>query len=84
MRGDGISEDVAKFQITEQMGKYAHWFTVVEHETDKHYFYIKPLLGEKWSVFIEAYVCSMFQDIVGVEVNTERVGENILVKILDD
>jgi hypothetical protein len=84
VRGDGVGIDVVEFQITEQMGKYAHWFTVVEHETDKRYFYIKPLLGEKWSVFVEAYVSSMFRDVAGVDVKTERIGENILVKIDDD
>ena len=83
VRGDGVDLDVVRFQITEQMGKYAHWFTVVEHDTDNHYFYIKHSLGEKWSVFVEAYVGSLFRDEAGVNISTERVGENILVR-LDD
>ena len=81
VRGDGVNLDVASFQITQQMGKYAHWFTVSEHDTNSHYFYIKHLLGEKWSVFVEAYVRCLFTEAVGVKVTMERVGENILVKL---
>jgi len=81
VRGDGVNLDAASFQITDQMGKYAHWFQVVEHDTNSHYFYIKHQLGEKWSVFVEAYVRSLFRDAVGVRVSTEMVGDNILVKL---
>ena len=66
------------------MGRYAHWFSVTEHETDAHYFYIKHNYGEKWSVFIESYIYTLFDSVVGIDVNTERVGENIMVKIFDE
>ena len=83
VRGDGIDVDLVSFQITDQMAKYAHWFTAMEHDTNSHYYYLKHQLGEKWSIFVEAYVKSLFEDAVGVKVSTDRVGENILVK-LDD
>jgi len=52
-----------------------------EHETDTHYFYIKHNYGEKWSCFVESYVYTLLNSIAGADVMTERVGENILVKI---
>ena len=80
-RGDNLTLDTVKFQITEQMGKYAHWFKVDEHETESHYFYIKHRLGEKWSVFVEAYVCSLLQKVGDISVTSERTGENILIRL---
>ncbi len=84
VRGDTLNIDTVSFQITDQMGKYAHWFTVEEHQTNNHYFYIMHRLGEKWSAFVEAYVVGMIEDVAGISVTTERVGENILVKLRDN
>ena len=73
-----------RFQIKDQMGRYANWFTVNEHETDTHYFYIKHNYGEKWSCFVESYVYTLLNSVAGADVSTERVEENILVKIYYD
>ena len=83
VRGDSLDMETVRFQITEQMGKYAHWFTVEEHKTNQHYFYIMHGLGEKWSAFIEAYVRGMIEDVAGIKMSTERIGNNILVKLLN-
>jgi len=82
VRGDQLDLETVTFQIKEQMGKYAHWFTVDEHNTDAHYFYIKNKLGKKWGIFVESYISSLIQNIVGLDVQTERVGENILVRLM--
>ena len=82
VRGDQLDLDTVTFQIKEQMGKYAHWFTVDEHKTDAHYFYIRNKRGNKWGIFVEAYLSSLIQSIAGIEVETERVGENILVRLV--
>ena len=82
VRGDELDLDTVTFQIKDQMAKYAHWFTVDEHKTDAHYFYIKNKLGEKWGIFVEAYLSSLIQNIAGIEVETERIGENILVRLV--
>lgn len=81
-RGDSLNLETVRFQITDQMGKYAHWFTVIEHESENHYFYIKHNLGEKWSTFVERYIKTLISRVANVEVETERVGPNIMVKIL--
>ena len=73
-----------RFQIKDQMGRYVNWFTVIEHEIDTHYFYIKHNYGEKWSCFVESYVYTLLNSIAGADVTTERVQENILVKIYYD
>jgi hypothetical protein len=80
-RGDSLDLDTVRFQIIDQMGRYANWFTVNEHETSGHYFYIKHRLGDKWSVFVESYICTLIENIIGIKVETERIGPNILVKL---
>ena len=82
VRGDQLDLETVTFQIKDQMGRYAHWFTVDEHETDSHYFYIRNKLGNKWGIFVESYLSSLIQKVAGVEVETERVGENILVRLV--
>lgn len=81
VRGDNLDFETVRFQIKDQMGRYANWFTVIEHETDDHYFYIQHNYGEKWSFFVETYLSSLFRSIAEVDVETERVDHNILVKI---
>ena len=81
-RGDELGLETVTFQIKDQMGKYAHWFTVEEHDTSSHYFYIRNKLGEKWGIFVEAYLSSLIQNVAGVEVETERIGQNIQVRLM--
>ena len=81
VRGDKMDLETVTFQIKDQMGKYAHWFTVDEHKTDTHYFYIRNKMGKKWGVFVEAYLSSLIQKVAGLKVETEMVGENILIKL---
>ena len=82
VRGDQLDLKTVTFQIKDQMGRYAHWFMVDEHETDSHYFYIKNKMGKKWGIFVEAYLSSLIQNVAGLEVETERVGENILMRLV--
>ena len=84
VRGDRLDLKTVTFQIKDQMARYAHWFTVEEHETDSHYFYIQNKLGDKWGIFVEAYLSSLFQNVTDVKVETERVGKNILVRLEAD
>ena len=83
-RGDDLSLETVMFQIKDQMGRYANWFTVIEHETDAHYFYIRHNYGEKWSCFVESYIYTLLNSIAGADIVMERVGGNILVKIDSD
>ena len=80
-RGDNLDLDTVRFQIIDQMGRYANWFTVNEHDTNSHYFYITHRLGDKWSIFVEIYISTLIKNILGTKVETERIGPNILVKL---
>jgi len=81
VRGDSLDFETVRFQIKDQMGRYANWFTVIEHEKDDHYFYIQHNYGEKWSCFVETYLGSLFRNIAEIDIETERVDQNILVKL---
>ena len=81
IRGDQLNERVASYQITEQMGRYSHWFKVAEHETNEHYYYIQHGLGPKWTTFVEAYISSFYANVLHVDVECERMGDNLLVKL---
>jgi len=83
IRGDELNERVASIQITEQMGRYAHWFKVAEHETNEHYYYIQHGLGPKWTTFVEAYISSFYANIIHIDVECERMGDNLLIKLPD-
>lgn len=80
-RGDELNQETVRFQIVDQMGRYAHWFQVEEHKEDKHYLYIKHNFGDKWTTFVEAYVKNLYKKIADMDVDTERIGENILVNL---
>ena len=83
-RGDALDLETVRFQIMEQMGKYANWFSVDEHSGESPYFYIKPKLGSKWSVFTEAYIMGLFKNLEGGEIETEMIGDNIIVRLFFD
>ena len=83
IRGDELNERVASYQVTEQMGRYAHWFKVAEHETNEHYYYIQHGLGQKWTTFIEAYISSFYASVLHIDVECERMGDNLLIKLPD-
>lgn len=83
-RGDKLSWETVRFQVTEQMGRYANWFNVEEHDTDSRYFYINHRLGDKWSIFVEAYLSSLLENVGNVSITTERTGENILIRLKNE
>lgn len=81
-RGDSLTFETVKFQISEQMGKYANWFKVDEFDKkNSHYFYVHQVLGEKWGIFVQAYLTGLLENIGGVDVKSEIVGENIIINI---
>ncbi len=80
-RGDSLTLDTVKFQITEQMGKYAHWFKVDEFNESTHYFYIHQELGKKWGIFVQAYITALLENIGKIDVKSEIIGENIIINI---
>ena len=80
-RGAALDLGTVMFQISDQMAKYANWFSVVEHKGDTHYFYIRQRHGEKWACFVETFLCTLFREVAGIEVISERNMDNILIKL---
>ena len=82
VRGYSFDIDTVRFQIVDQMARYAHWFTVNEHKDEhRHYFYIKHDYGEKWSVFVDKFLCTLIRNFSSYEVSSERVGKNIILRL---
>ena len=82
-RGHRLDFDTVRFQIVDQMSRYANWFTVAEHETDQYYFYIQHGYGEKWSVFVERFLCTLVEKFSMLEASSERVGRNIVLRLIE-
>ncbi len=80
-RGYWLDIDTVRFQIVDQMARYANWFTVVEHKNKHHYFYIQHGYGEKWSVFVETFLCTLFMNFSELDVSSERVDRNIVLRL---
>jgi len=81
IRGDELDERIARYQITEQMGRHAHWFRVSEHNDPERYYYIQHDLGPKWTAFVEAYISSFYANVLHMEVECERMGDDLLVRL---
>lgn len=68
MRGIEIDEEVAKSMILRILGGHDKWFTVDYHEQDRSYYFIRNSLGEKWVIFVEAYIRAFYRDNLGIAV----------------
>jgi hypothetical protein len=78
MRGAPINEESAR-QVLQILGEYDNWFTVSYHNADPPYFFIRNLHGEKWVIFIEAYLRGLYKNVLEKEVTCKRVGDNLQV-----
>ena len=80
-RGFTLDLATVRFQIVDQMARYAHWFKVIEHESKEHYFYISHSYGEKWSVYVESFICSLVENFSDLSVVSEHVGQNLVLRL---
>jgi hypothetical protein len=83
VRGDKITPEVARYLVTQLMGKYGNWCRVADHENQRAYYYIKHDYGPKWSVFLGAYVSSFYANVLGKKIECEPVADNLLIKFVD-
>lgn len=79
MRGVNIDEEVAKTMVLRILGGYDKWFTVNYHEQDRPYYFIRNQLGEKWIIFVEAYIRAFYRVNLGIEVECVKLGDNLQV-----
>jgi hypothetical protein len=80
-RGFTLDLSTVRFQIVDQMGRYAHWFKVIEHTGDDHYFYISHDYGPKWSTYVETFIRSLIENFSDLSVVSERVDNSIVIRL---
>ncbi len=81
IRGEQTDEESAMLLILKILGEYDGWFDASYHKDQEPYFSINNKLGLKWIIFIEAFLRSFYLHILGKEVSSERVGENLIIRI---
>jgi hypothetical protein len=81
VRGDKLTPEVAKYFITQLIGRYNNWCKVSDHESNHAYYYIRHDYGPKWNVFLSAYISSLYKNLLGMKIDSQVVANNLLIKI---
>ena len=81
IRGISLNMDSARLFIEKILGEYNQWFDVSYIDHKKPYFYIRNSLGEKWIIFIEAYLCAFLIECIGVQVTCKRMENNLQITL---
>jgi hypothetical protein len=65
MRGMKLNRKSAIWYITEIIGKYSAWFTCdVHEEKNDTLLYLRHNYNEKWSIFLQNYLETMFRELL--------------------
>lgn len=81
MRGLDKSDEKAEILIMRILGEYENWFSAYYHNNSRAYFYLRSSMGDKWMLFVGAYLAAFFRDSFGIEVECKRQGENLQILI---
>ena len=81
MRGLDKSEEKAEILILRILGEHDNWFSASYHHHSRAYFYLRSFMGDKWMLFVEAYLAAFFRESVGVEAEYKRDGETLQILI---
>ena len=81
IRGIPLNMDSARLFIVKILGEYDQWFDVSYIDQKKPYFYIRNRFGEKWIIFVEAYLCTFLKECIGVEVTCKRMDNNLQITL---
>ena len=70
-RGRKVNYENVVWYITKVLGEYNGWFrcdyNVLE---DKQSFHLTHVMGYNWSVFLESYLKSVFDEVLGIKLNS--------------
>ena len=83
IKGDTFTRGMADYQIIEQMGRYSHWFTATKQDPSKPYLFIQHSRGPKWTAFVEAYITSFYSNVLDIKVESKRIGDNLMIRIME-
>ena len=68
MRGMPVDRESVIWYVTEVLGGYNDWFTCDIHERkDNTLLHLRHVYNEKWSIFIQNYLLSLFNELLGVD-----------------
>jgi hypothetical protein len=82
MRGMNLDFTSVKWFIEEILGKYAGWFTCNYHKMDGiHMFHLRHFLDESWSLFVQAYLEEMVNNILELDVDASVSGNTVTLRI---
>lgn len=82
MRGMKLEFDSVKWFIEEILGRYAGWFTCNYHKMDGiHMFHLRHSLDESWSLFVQAYLEEMVNNILELDVDASLSGNTVTLRI---
>jgi hypothetical protein len=81
-RGMSMDYDSLKWFILEVLSRHNSWFQCNFHEMENMYmFHLRHNLHSNWSFFVQAYLESMVQDIMDIEVEAEVLEGTVTLRI---
>jgi hypothetical protein len=82
IRGMPLDYDSLKWFIMEVLDGYSGWFRCSYHEMgDDYMFHLRHGLGRKWSCFIDAYLESVFKNLLDIDVRAEIIDGTVTLRI---
>lgn len=81
-RGRRMNFDNLTWYITQVLGETHGWFRCDQNsEGNDVTFHLSHKLGYKWSVFIEAYLSSVFNDTLGLQCNSVIMNNSVNIEV---
>ena len=82
MRGMRLDRKSALWYITEIIGKYSAWFTCDLHEEKTHtLLYLRHGYNEKWSIFLQNYLNTMFEELLDITPEIEYTTNSVILRV---
>jgi predicted DNA-binding ribbon-helix-helix protein len=82
MRGMKLDRKSAIWYITEVIGKYNAWFTCDLHEEKTEtMLYLRHNYNEKWSIFLQNYLNTMFKELLDITLDIEYTPNSVILRV---
>jgi hypothetical protein len=66
-------------RFVENYARFATQYNLIRHEEGEHLMIMAHPLGEKWSIYLEAFMTAVLQDLFGIEPKVQRTDESVAV-----
>lgn len=64
-------------RFVENYARFATQFNLIHHEDGEHLMIMAHALGEKWSIYLEAFMAAALEDLFGLRPETHRTDESV-------